>query len=182
MIRIFVAFPVMAELKSASLELSEKNGLLSGIRWIPINNLHITLFFIGEIEDRNLENVKNAITISVEGQRSFILQYDSIVLKGVNRTSMIWAQFRKNEAYTQLSESIYNSVMEFMTITPTHKDPIPHCTLARIKNETDITGIDTSVLLSKETEICVDKVELWQTKKNPEGVWYESLISIPLKS
>ncbi len=174
MIRIFCAFPINGEIADSFLQVADKNSQIENIRWTPKANLHITLFFIGEVEEKNLEQIKNELSEVFKVQHSFTLEFDSVVFKGRKHPSMLWAEFKKSEYFSELSEKIYKSLKEFMTIVPSYKDPIPHCTLARIKTNADISHINSDINLLQNI-VGIDTAELWQTVQTKEGVRYECL-------
>jgi 2'-5' RNA ligase len=92
---------------------------------------------------------------------------------------MLWGKFKMNESFSILSEKIYKSVREFMTIEVAHKDPVPHCTLARIKTHVDLEALDKNITLPKST-LNIEKIELWQTEQTKEGVKYKCLAELSL--
>ncbi len=174
MIRIFVAYPVKNDLAKSFLQLPAKNSSIKNIRWTPEDNLHITLFFIGEIEENNLESVKAILKETLRDCRSFDLEFENIIFKGKRNSSMIWAAFKKEKSFSELSARIYKAVNDLMTIVPNHLDPIPHCTLARLKQEAEPSAIDTTVNF-EFSSIHIDGAELWKTVQTKEGVKYECL-------
>ena len=174
MIRIFTAFPVINEIADSLHDLSEKNSAIKNIRWTPKENLHITLFFIGEIEEKKLENVQKVLKNIFTEQNAFTLEFESLILKGKNYPTMLWAGFRKNESFKLLSDKIYSVLKEFMTIPPVYLDPIPHCTLARFKARTDFTNLNTAINLQQRS-LKINYAELWKTIQTKNGVRYESL-------
>ncbi len=174
MVRIFVALPIPDNVSYFLLQIGERNSALSNIRWTPRDNLHITLFFIGEVLEGDIDEIRKRLEKTLKSQEPFTLEFESIVLKGRKHPSMIWAAFRKKEIFTRLSENIYQSVKDLMTIKRSHEDPIPHCTLARMKAGVDIDAIDKD-FISIEESIKVNHAELWQTIQSKDGVTYKSL-------
>ena len=88
---------------------------------------------------------------------------------------MIWGQFKKSEDFRMLSEKIYVSVKELMTTDHVHQDPIPHCTIARIKQNAETLAIDLNVNVQERFSVMIDAAELWQTVQTKEGVKYKSI-------
>lgn len=175
MVRVFVAFPLPVNWTESFMAISKKNSSTESIRWTPVDNLHITLFFIGEVVENNLEQISSVLNKILIGQAAIQLFFESIELRGKKESpSMLWGKFRKSESFTLLVEKIHQSVKEFMTIDVVHKDPVPHCTLARIK-----PGAETSSLIKEvsipSSDLLVDVAELWKTVKNKEAVKYERL-------
>ncbi len=175
MIRIFLATPLPPVWSESFLEISKKNSAVEKFRWPPADNLHIALFFIGEVEEENLEKIASALEKLFAEQKSFILEFETVELRGKkSHPSMLWGKFSNCEMFSQLSEKIYLSVKEFMTIDVVHKDPIPHCTLARIKPGANTDLINLKIEIS-EKFISIDAAELWKTVHSKEGVRYERL-------
>ena len=56
--RLFVGIPIQQETKNIFYQLHIKNKNIEGIRWVPDNNLHITTYFLGDIENNKI-SVKN---------------------------------------------------------------------------------------------------------------------------
>ena len=176
MIRIFVVFPIKYELAESFLLLSKKNSFNQNVRWTPRANLHITLFFIGEIEEENLNKIKNSLGNILQKQHSFSLSFEKIFFTDSKKRSlMIWGQFKKSEDFRMLSEKIYVSVKELMTTDHVHQDPIPHCTIARIKQNAETLAIDLNVNVQERFSVMIDAAELWQTVQTKEGVKYKSI-------
>jgi 2'-5' RNA ligase len=175
MIRIFLAFPLPENLSNAFLKLSDQNPSSTNIRWTFADNLHITLFFIGEVEETNLEKIKSTIHLLINDQSSFNLEFESVLIKNKKQSSMIWAAFKKNDSFSILTEKIFQNVKEFMTIKRTHEDPVPHCTLARIKGFIEKEKINLKTTVQPGTLIKVDHAELWQTIQTSNGVRYARL-------
>jgi RNA 2',3'-cyclic 3'-phosphodiesterase len=175
MIRIFVAYPIKKDLAKSLLELQDKNSSVENIRWTPEVNLHITLFFIGEIEEKNLDVVKTILKNTLSECKSFDLEFDGIVFKGKKHPSMIWGLFKKSPSFSQLSEKIYQSAKGLMTIVPSHLDPLPHCTIARIKVNCDTSRIDLNTDIKGNPLVKVELADLWQTIQSNDGVRYQCL-------
>jgi 2'-5' RNA ligase len=180
MLRIFTAFPLPNETAEAFLQLSNINSHLEKFRWTPRPNLHITLFFIGEVEEINLGRITENLEDVINQQQRIQIEFDEIIFKGRKHPSMLWAAFKKNEMFSDLSNRIYQSVKNFMTIIPNHLDPIPHCTLARLKPGVDVSTFNKTINISQK-EIVIDSAELWQTIQTKEGVRYDSLKKFLMK-
>lgn len=73
-IRTFVAVRLPAEIRRR-LMLVEKRLMQSGadVKWVPEENFHITLKFLGDVEQNRLSAVKDAVGRAVEGASAFDL-------------------------------------------------------------------------------------------------------------
>ncbi|HRH67309.1 MAG TPA: RNA 2',3'-cyclic phosphodiesterase [Bacteroidia bacterium] len=175
MFRIFLAFPVPEKLREELKNQCTKYVHLPGFRWTPVSNLHITLFFIGEVEEKNIPIIAQGTKALFAELDPFTLQFDRFEFRGgKNNPSMFWARFQKTAAFTNLSENVYLRVKEYMTITTQFKDPIPHITLARLKKDAEPALVKTDEW--KQMELLeINCAELWQTVHVPGGVRYDSI-------
>lgn len=173
--RLFVAFPIPADITAEYSAYINRFKDISGLRWTKARNLHLTLFFIGEVEDRNIVHVINELKAFRNTLKSFPLVFEKITFRGkAHNPGMIWAQFEKCEAFSEVSSQLFSIVSKYMTIVPRHLDPIPHITLARLKKGSELNLIKTDEFPMPK-EMLVDKMELWKTVHTPDGVLYEKL-------
>jgi 2'-5' RNA ligase len=173
--RIFVAFPIPS-LKSEELKVIQwQNNSLTGIRWTPFQNLHVTIFFLGEVLEETISSINDAIHAATNKTKPFELEFEKITPAGkLKHGGMIWTQFYKNDFYFNLSTGIYHAVKSFLLTEPVLKDPIPHITLARFRKEVDFNEIN----LSFENSFTLSEInfcELWRTIQTKEGVRYKCL-------
>lgn len=80
--RIFLAFPVGFDLQKKFEDqfLHYKN--LQSFRWTPSSNLHVTLFFIGEVEEKNVIVIKENLEKLFSVQMPFQLSFEEYQFKG----------------------------------------------------------------------------------------------------
>jgi 2'-5' RNA ligase len=173
--RVFVAFPMQASEAEKLKLIQQQNSSLSNIRWTPGANLHLTVFFIGEILNEHIDPAIKSISEVARGNSPFEIGFEKITWAGKKMPhGMIWAQFFKNDFYSRLSSDLHQALKEFLTVHPVFKDPIPHVTLARMNKAADINKIN----LHFEENFSIPQIsycELWKTMHTPEGVRYDSL-------
>ena len=172
---MFVAVPV-PHLRAEELKIIQlQNNSLDGIRWTPPSNLHVTLFFLGEVLEENISSINDSIKKVIENTSPFEIEFEKILLKGKKKnSSMIWVQFFRSDSYASVSNAIYNSVKDFLIAQPVLKEPVPHITLARLKRDAPVDAINLAFekkFLLPEINSC----ELWKTVHTNEGVVYKSL-------
>src|SRR5436190_4874871 len=98
--RIFVAFPVTSVIAEELKIIRVQNNLLTGIRWTPSQNLHLTIFFLGEVPEENVSSISVVISAALIKTKPFSIEFDRITLAGKPKHGgMIWARFHKNDFY-----------------------------------------------------------------------------------
>lgn len=160
-IRLFVAATLPEEIKSFVQEQKEKFNHPS-LRPVPEQNLHLTLFFIGNASLSNLPAIKNILQNVSQTHAAFKLQY-LCTESGPNPRSprLVWARFQQHSQFEKLSRSL--AIALSPEENPKQK-PIPHITLARYKK--GASAPPTVQLHSTDTGISlpVDSISLWRSE------------------
>ncbi len=129
MVRLFVAIelPEPARERLAGL----CNGV-PGARWTPVENLHLTLRFIGEVDEDKAGDIDHALA----GVRApcFDLVFDRIDSFGSKeRARSIWAGVAPNPVLDHLHGKIESALVR-TGLPPEGRKFVPHITLARLKS------------------------------------------------
>ena len=174
--RVFVAFPIPSDQVNKIHSIQQQNASLEQIRWTPLRNLHITLFFLGEVQRETLDDISSAISNVIMHSRSLKLEFEKVTIEGKNKKGgMIWVRFFKNDLFTTLHQNLYHAVASYIEVQSVVKYPIPHITIGRFRKEAAFDKINLS--FEKTFSIPdIDACELWQTIQTKEGVIYKSLV------
>ena len=170
--RLFVACPLPDDITERLLATTA--GLPSeGVRITIRQNLHITLFFIGEVPSEETPLIQEELKKNLSGFEAFTLRLRGIEIKKTKqKPSMIWARFGDSEPFSRLNSLIRSFLSSRMTQPPSHVNPVPHCTLARIK-KTDLGSWIPPAI--EPFFINVNRAELWLSRQSKDGVRYEKL-------
>jgi 2'-5' RNA ligase len=127
--RLFVALDLPFELRRRLADLSVG---LQGARWVPPENFHITLRFIGEMPSHKAEEIDLALA-ALRG-RGFDLTIAGVGTheKG-GRVSALWAGVERNAALEHLQGKI-ETALERAGLPRERRRYLPHVTLARLDN------------------------------------------------
>lgn len=116
------------------LMLSMLRGGLRGARWIDPENYHITLRFIGDVDDRTADEVADAldrirrdpIEIRLNGLGSF----------GNGKPHAVWARIESSPALNEL-QAEQERILQRLNLQPERRKYMPHVTIARCRNSTN---------------------------------------------
>lgn len=128
MIRLFVAITLPEAIR---LRLAGLCAGIPGARWVGEENLHLTLRFIGDVDNGVAEDVDAALT------RIRAPAFD-ITLEGVgyfgkaSQARILWAGIRKCGALSHLQAKVESAVTR-SGLPPEERKFSPHVTLARLK-------------------------------------------------
>ena len=163
-------------------EIERIKELFSGIKGVkPVRkqNLHLTMKFLGEIEEDKVNKVVEALG-KVEFN-PFKLSINKIGLfPNEKRIRVLWVDAEPAEPLIELKKEIDKALPQF-------KDDHPfsaHLTFARIKyiasdeDKKKILELITNTKIEKK-EFLVDKFKLYKSTLMPEGPVYEVVASFP---
>ena len=129
MIRLFVALSLPHELR---VRLAGLRGQVPGARWVPPENMHITLRFIGEVDTATADDVHGELeridTGPPEIRLSGVGQFES---RGQVRA--LWAGVERNEELQRLQAKVEKACQR-VGLAPETRRFHPHVTLARCKS------------------------------------------------
>ncbi|MHA1536252.1 MAG: RNA 2',3'-cyclic phosphodiesterase [Alphaproteobacteria bacterium] len=129
MIRLFAAIE-MPEATRRSL--SDLCHGIPGARWTPDENLHLTLRFIGEVDEDIADDIDHALAgVRAPGFDLTIDRVDAFGSKEKARS--IWAGIAPNPALDLLQGRIESALVR-AGLPPEGRKFIPHITLARLKS------------------------------------------------
>jgi 2'-5' RNA ligase len=127
--RLFVALDLPFELRQRLADLSVG---LQGARWVPPENYHITLRFIGETPAYKAEEIDLALA-ALRG-RAFPMTLAGVgTLEKAGRVSALWAGVERNPALEHLQGKI-ETALQRAGVPRERRRFAPHVTLARLDN------------------------------------------------
>lgn len=128
MIRLFVGLQIPEALRQSLA------GLCSGVpgaRWVKPENFHLTLRFIGEVEEGVAGDIDAAL--AAIAAPAFTVDLAGVGQFGSGRkTRALWAGIVANDALNRLQAKVETAVVD-AGLPDEHRKFAPHITLARLK-------------------------------------------------
>ena len=170
--RLFIGLKVEAGetlLKTIS---SLKTGLsYESVKWTRLENLHVTLEFLGDTDEKLIRVISDILRLSCEGFERFDITLKGTgVFRNFNDPRILWVGIESSRQLNQLNEVIKNG-LKGAGIKTEDKPFNPHLTLARIKKISD------NQIFKSEVEEFQNTV--FQIVTVPEVVLYESTLQQP---
>ena len=129
--RLFTALEIPAPL---AFSLSLLRGGLPGARWVDPENYHITLRFIGDIDQRTADEIADAL--KRVDRPSFDLSLEALDAFGANKPHSIVACVKNSPALKEL-QAEQERIIQRIGLEPERRKFRPHVTLARIKGASE---------------------------------------------
>ena len=114
-------------------------GGLPGARWIDAENYHITLRFLGDIDDRTANDA--ASVLADIRKPAFNLHFDGLASFGGRKPRSVYAQVAPDRALTDLQDE-QERLMRRIGLAPETRKFTPHVTLARLRSTSSLDVAD----------------------------------------
>lgn len=176
--RVFVGIPISYKLVQACSRLQQAFKGVRTIRWMPEENLHITVLFIGEVEEVKIPELMQLFSEISSNTKPFELELGRYTYFPEAKPRMIWAQFKANESFVLLAAETRRA-LGHLCADKQEKEAIPHVTLARFKY---LPAQSRKALLpSPPMQLKVDAVNLYESFLSSSGARYEVVESFSLR-
>ena len=119
--------------KSLGDSLSMLRGGLPGARWIDPENYHLTLRFIGDVDDSLASEI--ASLLGRVRRREFELRLDGLTSFGGRKPRAVVATVAPSTAVMEL-QAEHERLMQRVGLEPEGRKYTPHITLARLRDST----------------------------------------------
>jgi 2'-5' RNA ligase len=125
--RLFVALDLPHPIRQ---RLSDLAVGVPGARWVPPENYHITLRFIGETPRHTAEELDLSLA-AVRGRVFDLILSGVGTLEKAGRVNALWAGVERNAALDHLKGKI-ETALQRAGLPPERRRFVPHVTLARL--------------------------------------------------
>ena len=148
------------------------------IKWVDPANIHITLAFLGDTEEKRIKNLGKMLKESCSGFREFdFLLAGTGVFKNYWDPRVIWVGIKSQEKLSRLYDKIVNGLNE-TGFGIEERQFRPHLTLGRVKSVKDTENLKTVLEKYSDTEfqkVEVKEVILFESILLQTGPIYKSL-------
>jgi RNA 2',3'-cyclic 3'-phosphodiesterase len=188
--RLFVGVELDDRVRSAAGEVAESLKRALGrrvdARWIASENLHITLWFLGEVEQSRVENVTRALDTPFR-EAGFDLEINGAgVFPPSGAPRVLWLGVSAGaDALTRLNEELATRLPP-LGFEPERRPYSAHLTIARIKDvPRGASYREIRDAIGKETARAgrcrIGAITLFRSRLSPKGASYEAVLRVPLE-
>lgn len=129
--RLFTALEVPPQI---AFSLSLLRGGLPGARWVDPENYHVTLRFIGDIDNRTADEVVRAL--ARVNRPGFDLSLEGLDALGGKKPHSVVACVKSSPALREL-QAEHERIIQRIGLEPERRKFRPHVTLARIRTSSE---------------------------------------------
>ena len=151
----------------------------SDVKWVNGTQMHLTLKFLGNIEETKVQEISDALTSIANSTREFTITLSNIgTFPNVKRPRVIWIGIDKGKNELKLLAGQIETELEKLGFPKETRDFKSHLTLGRVrspKNLQNLTKLLTEVSFQSESAIKINKLILFQSTLTPKSVIYTEL-------
>lgn len=187
MIRTFVAISLPNKnLEQVENWIKQLRQLEIQARFPRIESIHLTLKFLGEIEDSRVNKISEVLDSAVSSISEFDLEISGMGAFPTPRNPrVVWLGVAKCEALNMLQGSIDGKLAN-CGFKPESKPFKPHLTLARIKSKRNLENLQTLLkgkgFLAEAGRFTVNQIHLYRSILHPTGAEYRRLTTHSLEA
>jgi 2'-5' RNA ligase len=187
-LRTFLAIDVGKAIRDRCLALQE--ALARGgaeLKWVEEENIHLTLLFLGEVEDRELPALCRVVADCCAGHDAFPLSVESVgCFPNPRRPRIVWVGVGVGAAKVcTLHDALESPLMELGCYRREDRPYTPHITLGRLKGERGSGALAAALARQAKWrggETVVREVCVFSSELRPEGPIYTVLSRAKLRA
>ena len=185
MIRTFIAIELPVKVKQVALQIQNQLGeSIEGIRWIKHENIHLTVKFLGNVEENRINDISAAVLNAVKGISVMNLKTGHLgIFPNEKRPRILWLGVEGDvREFIQMSKNCESELAK-LGYEKNARENRPHITVGRIRSSKKQKGL-VNILKDipiESIDFRADALNLMRSELNPNEVVYTILQSVKLE-
>jgi 2'-5' RNA ligase len=184
--RTFIGIDIGDGVRGNAVALQEalaKTG--ADVKWVAPEGMHVTLLFLGEVDDRELHPVCKAVRAVAAGEPPFTMHVSGVgAFPTPRRPKVLWAGVVAGaDALQRLNAALEEKMLDLGCYRTEERGYTPHLTLGRVKAEADglmIAGELPKRLAWNGGRVAVAEVLVFSSETDRSGPVYTVIGRAPL--
>ena len=148
---------------------------LPGIRWVPVENQHVTLCFLGSMPSDTLDRVLQIVEEVAGSHAPAAVELGGLgAFPRERRARVLWAGIDDPEGLLGSLSAALGKAAGPLGAAVEDRAYTPHLTLARFKEPRSLTGL-LKAPVDPEGPFLVDRVVLYRSRLSPKESRYEAI-------
>ena len=153
------------------------------VKLVEPKNIHVTLKFLGDVDESRVPDIKEALTQAVASSKPFSIRLKgSGVFPNRNYVKVIWVGIESDDALKVLAESVDNQ-LSMLGFEREKRGFRSHLTVGRVRsarNKQELLGVVDSFVDVEFCVVDVKSIELKQSELTAKGPIYTTLCAVEL--
>lgn len=189
-IRSFIAIELPREVKYELAQLGSKlmDARHPFVKWVDIENVHLTLKFLGNVPGNQISEITEAIKEAVHGISPFRLEISGLgAFPKMAQPRVIWVGISGETGKLLDLQQRMDSKLVPLGFAREKQSFVPHLTLARVRDNASLSDrkdfgrLLSSTKFESRCHITVNSINLMKSQLRPEGPVYSRLFTVSLQ-
>lgn len=191
LLRAFIAVEIPVELRQAACTVIQplQRELGSSVRWVPMENMHLTLKFLGDVSPANVDMLSQMLRAEADLFECFDLQLGGLgCFPNPRRPRVLFIGIQAPAALEALQRGI-DSASRKLGYESEDRSFSPHLTIGRVKQAARVSAAEQQAIrhaiedarIDALGTARVDSLHLYKSELKPTGSLYTRLYSAPLR-
>jgi 2'-5' RNA ligase len=179
-IRTFIAVDLGKAIRDRAVALQEQLARTgTEVKWVEPENIHVTLLFLGEVQDREVPRVCQIVADGAREQPAFVLSVEGVgCFPNPRRPRVIWVGVGEGtQPLCALHDALEGPLQE-LGYRREERRYTPHVTLGRVKSERPMEQLGAALAAHagwKGGETAVRELLVMSSQLTPKGPVYTAL-------
>jgi 2'-5' RNA ligase len=179
---IAISLPQTIQEKLSSLQ-RELKATEADVKWVPPGNMHLTLKFLGETEDKLLPEITDLLREISRTNKSFLLRLSHLgAYPKISAARIIWMGIEEGKNESRNIAQALGQHLLALGFPQEERDFSAHITLGRVKSGFNRDKLTKQLTAMQTTpgnsslEFLATTLTLYKSTLTPKGPTYETLI------
>ena len=176
--RTFIGIDISDEIRDGAVALQQALANTGAqVKWASPESMHVTLLFLGDVDDRELHAICRAVQEVAAREPAFQLRVSGLgAFPNARRPRTLWAGVAEGgEALGRLHDELETRMLELGCYRKEERGYTPHLTLGRVRGESDGHALAGELARRAEWEggrAAVDEVLVYSSEMERDGPVY----------
>jgi 2'-5' RNA ligase len=180
-LRTFIAVDIGKGIRDRAVALQEALARAgTDVKWVEPENLHVTLLFLGEVDDRQVNSICQSVAVTCGQQQAFPVSIERAgCFPNARRPRILWVGVGEGtQELCALHDALEPPLLELGCYRREERQYSPHITLGRVKSDRPTEQL--AAALAKQAgwrggETTVEEVLVMSSELKPQGPVYTVL-------
>jgi 2'-5' RNA ligase len=180
-VRLFVGIDLPADVRTAiEVATAPLRTTIPGFRWVPVDNLHLTLVFVGWVDPGEVEPIAAAVAASVSRAARFTARLGHAGrFPDRGKARILWVGFDAGaDALADLARRAREGVADRVADGRPFR---PHVTVARAKQPVRLAASGLEAIAALDRDVAIEGVTVFRSHLGSPHPRYEAVERIGLQ-
>ncbi len=182
--RLFIAADISDLVREELGEcIHELMSLDADVRWVTLQNLHVTMKFLGRVDATKLSLIQERLRNLAAKTKPFIARLSSLGAFPNNQDpQIVWAGVGEGQKFFQELAARVNDSMKNLGFEEEDREYTAHVTLGRVRSKKNLKNLVKALLDKKydsQHPFAVDRLTLFESITDSRGAIYKVVEQFP---